>query len=104
VDHNRGRLAGPTAESYAVKGSWAELSFTGTGIEYIAEKSQGLGEVEIQIDGQQLGSASLRLDDFPVFLGVTVFSKQRLAPGKHTVRILNAGYARINVEGFRVFA
>jgi hypothetical protein len=86
------------------KGDWAEFSFVGTGIEYLAEKSMGLGEVEIYFDGEHEGSTSLLLEDFPVFLGITVFSKHHLSPSKHVIRIVNAGDARINVEGFKVFA
>lgn len=86
------------------RGNWAEFSFTGTGIDYVAEKSQGLGEVEIALDGERQDVTSLRLDDFPVFLGVAAFSKQGLTAGKHTIRITNRGEERVNVEGFRVYA
>ena len=86
------------------KGSWAELLFTGTGIEYVAEKSQVLGEVEIYVDGEHQDTTSLLLEDFPVFLGITIFSKQRLPYGKHSIKIVNPGGARIDVEGFRVYA
>lgn len=85
------------------KGSCAELSFTGTGIEYVADKSRGLGEVEIFVDGEHQGSTSLLLEDFPVFLGITIFSKQHLPYGKHSIKIVNPGDARINVEGFKVY-
>ena len=86
------------------KGSWAELLFTGTGIEYVAEKSQGLGEVAIYVDGEHQDRTSPLLEDFPVFQGITIFSKQRLPYGKHSIKIVNASEARINVEGFLVYA
>ncbi|MGB8029912.1 MAG: hypothetical protein WCF30_09630 [Terracidiphilus sp.] len=86
------------------KGDWAELSFTGTGIEYVAEKSRGLGDVEIYVDGEHQDTTSLLLDDFPVFLGITIFSKQHLSYGNHRIKIVNPGDARINVEGFKVYA
>ena len=42
------------------KGSSAELTFEGTGIEYVGQKSQGLGTVEVLLDGvrQWLGDTS----------------------------------------------
>jgi hypothetical protein len=84
-------------------GSVAELSFEGTGIEYIAQKSSGQGNVDIYLDGVRQESASLDLDDFPVFFGVVVFSKQRLAQGKHVIRAVNSGGGRVNLEAFRVY-
>ncbi len=86
------------------EGSEAELSFTGTGIEYIAEKSSNQGRVDIFLDGVLQESTSLLLEDFPVFLGVTVFSKQKLPKEKHTIRIVNAGDLRINLGAFRVYS
>jgi hypothetical protein len=86
------------------KGAWAELSFTGTGIEYIAEKATGLGDVDIFIDHEHQGTRSLSLEDLPVLLGVAVFSLQQLAGGSHTIRVVSSTDLRINVEGFRVYA
>jgi hypothetical protein len=86
------------------EGSSVELSFTGTGIEYIAQKSSGQGSVEIYLDSVRQQSASLNLEDFPVFFGVVVFSKQKLPQAKHMIKIVNAGKSRINLEAFRIYA
>jgi hypothetical protein len=86
------------------KGSAAELTFFGTGIEYIAQKSSGQGDVEIYLDQQQAESTSLNLPDFPVFFGVSIFSRQNLPRGQHVIRILNVRDSRINLEAFRVYA
>jgi len=86
------------------KGAWAELSFTGTGIEFIAEKTAGLGDVDILIDNEHRATTSLAIKDFPVLLGVSVFSVQQLPGGSHTIRIVSRTDLRINVEGFRVYA
>jgi hypothetical protein len=90
--------------STITRGDHAELTFTGTGIEYIAEKSIEQGKVDVYIDGARQESTSLKLDDFPVFLGVTVFARRDLPNGQHTIRVVNAGEARINVQRFRVYA
>jgi hypothetical protein len=60
--------------------------------------------VDILIDNQHRDTTSLAVDDFPVLLGVTVFSAQQLAGGRHTIRIVSRTDLRINVEGFRVYA
>jgi hypothetical protein len=86
------------------KGASAEFSFTGTGIDYIGEKTEGLGEADIFLDGEKQGATSLMVDDFPVLLGVTLYSKQGLVRGKHTLKIVCRTDARINLEGFRVYA
>lgn len=86
------------------RGDHAELKFTGTGIDYIAEKSGEQGSVDIYLDGVLQEKMSLSLNDFPVFLGVTVFSRQNLPRGEHAIRVVNAGNARINVQGFRWYA
>ncbi|HEX4031626.1 MAG TPA: hypothetical protein VHX20_14755 [Terracidiphilus sp.] len=86
------------------KGAWAELSFTGTGIEYIAEKTTGLGDVDIFVDHEHRATSSLALEDFPVLFGAAVFSVQQLAGGSHTIRVVSSTDLHINVEGFRVYA
>ncbi len=86
------------------KGASAEFSFTGTGIDYIGEKTVGLGEVDIFLNGEKQGATSLLVNDFPVLLGVTLYSKQGLVRGKHTLKIVCRSDARINLQGFRVYA
>jgi hypothetical protein len=85
-------------------GASAEFSFTGTGIDYIGEKTAGLGEVDIFLNGEKQGTASLLVDDFPVLLGVALYSKQGLVRGKHTLKVVCRTDARINLAGFRVYA
>ena len=86
------------------KGSSAELTFSGTGIDYMAARSFDQGTAEIFLDEIRQASVSLQLDDFPVLLGVSVFSRQGLPKGRHTLRIANAGESPINLAGFRVYA
>ena len=86
------------------KGSAAEFTFQGTGIEYVAQKSKGQGTVDIYLDGVHQESASLNLDDFPAFFGVVIFAKQALPQGTHVIKIVSAGDAPVNIEGFRIRA
>jgi hypothetical protein len=83
--------------------SSAELSFYGTGIEYIVQKTKGNGSVHIYLDGIQVESANLDLDDFPVFFGVVAFAKHNMPMGKHIIKIVNDSKARVNLEAFRVY-
>ena len=86
------------------QGSSAELSFEGTGIEYIAQKSKGLGSMDIFLDGVRQESAVLDLEDFPILFGVVVFSQHDLGPGKHSIKLVSTGDARVNLEAFRVYS
>ena len=72
--------------------------------DYVGEKAAGLGESEIFLNGVEQGTVSLLVDDFPVLLGVTLYSNQGLARGKHTLKIVCRSDSRINIEGFRVYA
>ncbi len=85
------------------KGASAEFSFTGTGIDYIGEKTGGQGEVDIFLDGEHESTASLLVNDFPMLLGVTLYSKQHLSRGKHTLKLVCRSDARINLKGFRIY-
>jgi hypothetical protein len=85
------------------KGASAEFLFTGTGIDYVGEKTVGLGDVDIFLDGEHQGTKSLLVDDFPVLLGITLYSKQGLSSEKHTLKLVCHSDARINLEGFRIY-
>ena len=82
----------------------ADLTFSGTGIEYVARKTAGQGSVEIYIDGVRQGTADLDLQNFPSFSGVVVFSRLDLKAGEHAIRIVNASSKSVNVESFKVYA
>ena len=85
------------------KGSTAEITFLGTGVEYIAQKTLGSGSVDIYLDGVLQESADLDLQDFPVHLGVVVFSKHELPRIQHSIKLVSVSDARVNLEGFRIY-
>jgi hypothetical protein len=85
------------------RGDSAAMTFEGTGVQYLAHKTSGQGSVDIYLDGKLQENASLDLPDFPVFFGVVIFSAIRLARGRHDIRIVNTGDARINLASFKVF-
>ena len=85
-------------------GASAKFSFTGTGVDYIGEKPAGLGDVDIIPNGEHQATTSLLIDDFPVLLGVTLYSTRGLLNGKHTLRLVCRSDCRISLEGFRIYA
>jgi hypothetical protein len=85
------------------RGASAEISFMGTGIDYIGQKTAGQGEVDIFLDGEPQGTESLVIDDFPVLLGIQLYSRQDLPRGKHTLKLVCSSDIRINLEGFQVY-
>jgi hypothetical protein len=83
-------------------GDAAEYSFTGTGIELLSEKFSDQGSIDIFIDGKPHGSADLKQEKFPRLAQVRVFSAQGLPPGRHTIRIVNAGPGYVAIDAFAV--
>ena len=86
-----------------VRGAAAEMTFTGTGVEYLADKSSGQGSAAVLLDGVRVETVSLQVSDFSRLLAISVYSNHRLSRRKHTIRIVNDGDAPINIVGFRVF-
>ncbi len=80
-----------------------EMTFSGTGIEYLADKMKEQGEATILLDGTPMETPSLQLDDFPALLGIPVYRNLGLVRGRHTIRIVNRDAGRINLTGFRVY-
>ena len=92
------------AQEVKKEGGSAELSFHGTGIEYIAQKRKGQGNVDIYLDGVRQEEANLSVEDFPAFFGVVVFGRVGMSHGKHVIQIVSRSAEPANLEGFRVYA
>ncbi len=83
-------------------GDSLELTFTGTGIEYIAEKFKDLGDVDIYIDGKFRANVNLAMQNFPRISQVVAFRDDGLPPGRHTIRIVSKSGAYAVVDAFRI--
>jgi hypothetical protein len=59
--------------------------------------------MEIYLDGIRQESSVPDLGDFPVLFGIVVFSKHELPPGKHSIKLLSTGDARVSLEAFQVY-
>lgn len=84
-------------------GAFLELTFTGTGIEYFAEKDHNLGNADVYLDGNFQRNVDLCLENFPRFSQVVVFRMHGLKPGRHTITIVNRNRAGIVVDAFRIY-
>ncbi|WP_169953229.1 hypothetical protein [Microbispora sp. H11081] len=91
-------------------GAWAELTFTGTGIEYVAQKDRRGGPVEIWVDNQLATPPRVdpsRNDDGTLVNdsnvgGQTLWSFTGLEYGQHTITIKNVEDKRTLLDAFRV--
>lgn len=70
-------------------GAFFEYAFQGTGIDFVTEKHESQGDVDIYLDGQFVQTVSTYLDPAQG-RGVqqTVFSASGLASGSHTLRVV----------------
>ena len=85
------------------QGDSVTASFLGTGIEYIAQKAEGYGEVDLYLDGKLEKKIQLGLKNFPVLSGVMVFQRLGLTRGQHTLKIVNAGARPVTVQSFQIY-
>ncbi|MEV0584315.1 PDZ domain-containing protein [Nonomuraea sp. NPDC050310] len=77
-----------------------EISFYGTGIEYIAQVNSDEGKVDLYLDGQ-LDTTIDNYSDTRVHQKV-VYTKTGLAPGRHTLRGVKKGGDYFIVDGFKL--
>jgi hypothetical protein len=85
-------------------GDSLELAFTGTAIEYIAEKYKDLGNVDIYIDGALRANVNLAMQNFPRISQVVAFRADSLPAGRHTIRIVSKSGAYAVIDAFQVFS
>ena len=89
--------------SYAA-GASATFAFTGSGVSWLAQRSDQTGPVEVYVDGVDEGSLT------PVTSSATFPTQQvdysivGLVPGPHTVRVVNSADRLLTVDAFVVEA
>lgn len=81
-------------------GDSATFTFTGTGIEFIGERSADLGQVEIYIDGASAGTFDCSATSLSRMQ--TIFTKTGLTAGKHTIKIVKRTGNYALVDAFKV--
>lgn len=96
---NRGNAALESSSA----GSALEFAFEGTGVEVLARKASGYGDLALSIDGQPAGTAALGTHNFPEISGVSVFRKLGLPAERHTLRVASAGGGAVNLQAVNVY-
>jgi hypothetical protein len=76
-------------------------SFTGSSVSVIAPKETGGGKIEVQIDGAVRTTADLSTSG-PRLAQQRVCDVTGLAPGKHTIRLVNRGPGPVAVDALAV--
>jgi parallel beta-helix repeat protein len=85
----------------SANGSYFTYTFNGTGIEYITEKANDMGEVDIYLDNVYQGR-------FNCYNGATLyqqtlFSKRGLSSGSHTLKIIKVSGTNMLLDAFVVY-
>jgi len=84
-------------------GDALEISFEGTGVEYLARKAMSYGNVSVTLDGKSEALVALGTPNFPEISGVSVFRVLGLQPSKHALRLVNAGGGPVNLQAVNVY-
>ena len=80
--------------------AYFEYTFTGTGIDYITQKDSIMGDVDIYIDGEFQETVSCY--DEELLVQQVVYGITGLAPGEHTIKVINKGYCAV-LDAFRIY-
>jgi hypothetical protein len=89
--------------SYAA-GATVTIPFTGSGISWLAQRSDQTGPVEVYVDGSDQGMITPRTSGAPYPAQQVGYSISGLAAGDHTLRIVNQSSRLMTVDGFTVSA
>lgn len=92
---------GGDAHYATTDGSYVEYTFSGTGVDYVTERSSDQGDVDVYIDGafQQTASCynSTRL------VQQVAYGKKGLASGSHTIRISKRNGSYMLLDALRTY-
>jgi hypothetical protein len=97
--------SGPEAEvrESRKQGDSMTTSFLGSGIEFVAQKAEGYGEVILCLDGKMERRIALGLKNFPALSEVSVFRKLGLTGDRHTLKIMNASGQPVTVQYLKIY-
>ena len=93
---------GDDVHSTQIVGDSAQLTFTGTGIDYISERNADHGPVDVYIDGMFKQTVDLSNVNFPRLARVVVFQARGLRRGTHTIKIVNKTTAYAIIDAFAI--
>ncbi|MFG2358321.1 DUF5010 domain-containing protein [Streptomyces sp. NPDC048521] len=91
-----------TYQSTSTAGASVTYSFIGTGIQYLARTASGQGSVDVSIDGGT--PVTVSLSGSTLKTQQTVFEKQGLTEGTHTIKVTSKTATPVTVDGFKVLS
>jgi hypothetical protein len=83
------------------RGNWARLTFTGTGVAFVAPKNRSRGSARIYVDGVLVKTVSLYSS--VARSRQVIYQKSGLAYGTHTMKVLvlgTRGHPRVDLDAF----
>ncbi len=83
-------------------GDSLSYTFSGTGVTYVSEKSDGYGKVDVFIDGQFQTTVDANAVGTHNQGGQVLFSEPNLIAGQHTLKLVKHGGAYMLVDGLLV--
>ena len=83
-------------------GATVSFPFTGSGVSWLAQRSNETGPVEVYVDGVDEGTVTPVESAAPYPTQQVDYSISGLAPGNHTLTIVNNGANLITVDAFTV--
>jgi GH25 family lysozyme M1 (1,4-beta-N-acetylmuramidase) len=96
-----GSASGGTLEYVATKGAWAQYSFTGSSVSWVAYRGPLRGSAAVYVDGKWRATIDLTAPTYAA--KQVVYATSWASNGPHTIRIVclgTAGHPRIDIDGF----
>jgi hypothetical protein len=100
-DRGQGDYDNDVHYSYSA-GATVSFPFTGSGVSWLAQRSNETGPVEVYIDGVDEGTITPVTSGSPYPAQQVDYSITGLAPGNHTLTIVNNGANLLTVDAFTV--
>lgn len=87
----------------SVNNSYMQYTFNGTGVEYINDKANDLGDVDIYIDNMTTPLATESCYNASRLYQQVIYSKTDLAAGTHTIKIVKKNGNYSSIDALRLF-
>jgi hypothetical protein len=83
-------------------GDSVSYTFTGTGVAYVSEKSDGYGLVDVYLDDALQATVDANASGVHNAGGQILYSKTGLSAGQHTIKLVKKSGAYLLVDAFSV--
>jgi GH25 family lysozyme M1 (1,4-beta-N-acetylmuramidase) len=96
-----GSASGGSVKYSSAKGAWAQYTFSGTSISWVAYRGPSRGSAAVYIDGNYRTTINLYATTY--LAKQVVYATSWAANGKHTIKIVclgTAGHPRVDIDAF----